>query len=45
MLLNHRVFCRPMNLIYYMFNIKKKGYDFIKKQNDLVSVLEKLNTL
>ena len=35
----------PWTLIYYMFNIKKKGYDFIKKQNDLVSkVLEKLNT-
>ena len=34
----------PWTLIYYMFNIKNKGYDFIKKQNDLISkVLEKLN--
>ena len=34
----------PWTLIYYMFNIKSKGYDFIKNQNDLISkVLEKLN--
>ena len=27
-----------------MFNLKNKGYDFIKKKNDLISkVLEKLN--
>ncbi len=35
----------PWTLIYYMFNVKSKGYDFSKNQSDLISkVLEKLNT-
>ena len=35
----------PWTLIYYMFNVKSKGYDFLKSQSDLISkVLEKLNT-
>ena len=34
----------PWTLIYYMFNIKDKGYDFIKKQKNLIlEVLEKLS--
>ncbi len=38
-------FCgAPWTLIYYMFNMRNKGYDFIKKQNNLLlKVLEKLN--
>ena len=34
----------PWTLIYYMFNLKNKGYNLIKKKNDLISkVLERLN--
>ncbi len=34
----------PWTLIYYMFNLKNKSYDLIKKQNNLISkVLERLN--